>query len=192
MLIAVEQGQDDSSVVYTSGCSDDTCLSARPQTSLVRLRGGCSEISVRFVDAGAAFKWLRVSARSTRDECRGAPRYPACNTVTRRLLTPAVEDAAAWAAMRADPGDSVDVAGARRLADVAARAAAVSRYNQEASEGPRSVSGYDIEREAAEEGAGGDDAEEDVSDDEVDDRADLDADVDASCSVFKVRFLPAN
>lgn len=207
VLITVQQGDDDASVAYSSGCTDSTCEWARPQTSRVRLRGGCSEVVVRFVDGGAAFTWLRVSGRATSEECRGSPQYPACNTVGRRLLTAAADDELAWAVMRADAGDAIEFseewAGAARavLDDSEGGRREGRRDDREGEEGegggrrgrggsagPRRVSGYDMEREAAGAGAGEDDAEADVRDTEENDRADLDADIDAACSVFNVRF----
>eukprot|EP00892_Ulva_mutabilis_P011280 jgi/Ulvmu1/8524/UM044_0058.1 len=193
VLMTVEQGKDDASLSYVNGCSSRTCLWARPQTSRLRLRGGCSKITMRFVDSGATFKWLRVSGRATTEECRGTPQYPACNTAARRLLTSAADDAAAWAAARADPRDAIDLlqlpAGTvRRLlggsdeGEEGDKEEGEGRKEEEG--GPRIVSGYDIEREAAEAGAEEGDTEEDVSDEEGEDRTDLDAEVDVSCSVF--------
>lgn len=214
VLITVQQGDDDASVAYSSGCTDATCDWARPQMSRVRLRGGCSEVVVRFVDAGAAFTWLRVSGRATSEECRGSPQYPTCNTAGRRLLTAAADDTLAWEVMRADVGDAIKVseesAGAARavLDDSEGRRREGRRDEGEGGEegegrrrrsggeegegsrrpsSPRQVSKYDIAREEAGAGAGEGDAEASVSDTEDDDRADLDADIDVACSVLNVR-----
>lgn len=195
-MILVQQGEDDATVAYSSGCADSTCQWARPQTTRVRLRGGCSDVTIRFVDTGAAFMWLRVFGRATSEECRGAPTYPACNTAGRRLLTSAADDALAWAIMQTNTKDSVKLSDA--WAGETAERMILSDSEGEGdgegegeergrnSGGPRRVSGYDIEREAAGAGAEEPDAEAGVNDEEDDDRSDLDADVDVVCSVFKV------
>jgi hypothetical protein len=100
--LTVTQGESgEAAMVVEGGCADGECERPRAAHGTLTVQRGCSAIRVRFVDAGAAHKWLRVSARMASDECAGAPHYPQCNSLGRRLMASGVNH---WQALLAVGG----------------------------------------------------------------------------------------